>query len=256
MNLSSISNLLLILALLPLHALAGGPYSAEPIEAWVVDKETGRPLEGVVVTANWELNYGTAGGSVPHGQLMVMEAVTDQRGRFHFPAWGPKAVPSFSIKPQDLRETLYLALFPVVLDLDVFHAPQLVLFKSGYKHASLANWNDVILEHKSGEYAPLRRSEWNGKTIKLELFKGTLQEYYSNDLMDLQIRIGFAYDSKNCEWKQVPRMIAALHRLSLKFDEQGVKLPIGVHVKKVDNIGVLNDSACGSVQDFFRSYLK
>lgn len=46
-------------------------YSAEPIEAWVVDAETKQPLDGVVVTANWQLKEGTFGGSVQVGQLMV-----------------------------------------------------------------------------------------------------------------------------------------------------------------------------------------
>jgi hypothetical protein len=66
-------------------------YWAEAIEAWVVDADSGRPLDGVIVVAHWELRYGLEGGGTH--QLMVMEAVTDQQGRFHFPAWGPKEIP-------------------------------------------------------------------------------------------------------------------------------------------------------------------
>ena len=44
-----------------------------PIEAWVVDAETGKPIEGVVVTANWELVKGSLDGPRYYGQLEVKE---------------------------------------------------------------------------------------------------------------------------------------------------------------------------------------
>src|SRR5437879_7785045 len=80
---------LLFTALLPLSACGGMPvYRAAPIEAWVVDADTNEPLEGVIVTANWQLVSGTlAGGEVPKGQLMVMEAVTDKDGGFYVEDW-------------------------------------------------------------------------------------------------------------------------------------------------------------------------
>src|SRR3990172_3705709 len=87
---------LLLIFCLPLTAcaLVSLKYSAEPIEARVVDAETKQPLEGVIVTANWELVEGTlAGGPRVLGQMMVMEAVTDANGRFSFPALGPKINP-------------------------------------------------------------------------------------------------------------------------------------------------------------------
>src|SRR5947209_3399798 len=66
-------------------------YSAEPITATVVDADTKEPLEGVVVVAHWEMKGGLEGGNV-EGEVMIMEAVTDAQGKFHFPAWGPKKV--------------------------------------------------------------------------------------------------------------------------------------------------------------------
>src|SRR6266849_1854255 len=92
MKRSPLARIFALICLLPLQACAT-TYSAEPIEAWVVDADSGQPIEGVVVTANWELEIGTLGGNIPVGQIMVMETVTDQKGRFYFPAWGPKAVP-------------------------------------------------------------------------------------------------------------------------------------------------------------------
>ena len=79
--------------LMALPACAGPlTYSAEAIEAKVIDADTKKPLDGVVVTANWQLEEGTLGGNVQAGQLMVMEAVTGKDGKFAFPGWGPKTV--------------------------------------------------------------------------------------------------------------------------------------------------------------------
>ena len=38
-----------------MEACADPYYTAAPIEAWVVDADTGAPIEGAVVTANWQL---------------------------------------------------------------------------------------------------------------------------------------------------------------------------------------------------------
>src|SRR2546422_4340820 len=64
-------------------------YSAEAIEGSVADAETGRPLEGVIAVAHWQLKGGFEGGT-PIGELQILEAVTDPNGRYSFPAWGPK----------------------------------------------------------------------------------------------------------------------------------------------------------------------
>ena len=68
---------LLAFAMLPLQGCAK-EYSAKAIEAWVVDANSGQPLEGVAVVAHWELNYGLEGGGAY--QLIVMETVTDSAG--------------------------------------------------------------------------------------------------------------------------------------------------------------------------------
>ncbi|MHB8535099.1 MAG: peptidase associated/transthyretin-like domain-containing protein [Sulfuricaulis sp.] len=137
-------------ALVSLPACAGPlTYSAEPIEAWVVDAKTKQPLEGVVVTANWQLEEGTLGGSVPAGQLMVLESVTDKNGRFFFPAWGPKRVPKGHLVNDD---------------------PQLLLFMSGYEYQRL---NNPYSSNRELRLRPVRRSVWSGRTIELKKFVGT-----------------------------------------------------------------------------------
>lgn len=98
----SLGPVLLLAILLPLPGCVTYPreYSAEAIEGWVVDGETGKPIEGVNVTANWELEIDTPGGRSAVGQMMIMETVTDAAGRYYFPAWGPKPVPPYDM-PDD-----------------------------------------------------------------------------------------------------------------------------------------------------------
>ena len=68
-------------------------YSAKPTFGFVVDAQTRQPVEGAVVVAQWDLEYGLEGGAAY--AWVVMETVTDSQGRFDFAGWGPKKVPHF-----------------------------------------------------------------------------------------------------------------------------------------------------------------
>ncbi len=213
--------------LLPaLLGMGGYPskYSAEAIEARVIDAETKRPLEGVIVTANWELEEGTLGGNVPVGQLMVMEAVTDKSGRFYLPAWGPKRPPKGGLRNKD---------------------PQLLLFKSGYHFRRLDNeFRDYMYEE------PVHRSEWNGKTIEMKPFRGTIEEY-ANHLSFLNTSLESIL-SEECGWKEIPQMIIAIDRQAKIFQKRGI---YGLPSIKSLEVRYTNFKArCGSVVDFFKSY--
>lgn len=209
-----------------LPACAALTYSAEPIEAWVVDAETQRPLEGVVVVAHWELRGGPSpGGSTPVGQLMVMEAVTDKNGRFHFPAWGPKLRPALT----ELHN----------------HDPHLILFKSSYRYAGLANEMRYISRPET-ILEPVRRSDWNGKTIELKPFKGTVEEW-ARHLGFLMTSLRFV--EENCNWKKTPRIILALDSEKELLKKSGI-------IRTFYSISYLptNEKECGSPQEFFRTY--
>ena len=65
-------------------------YSADPITAYVVDQETGAPIEGANVAAGWELEGGRSGIQTV-GWFKFMEAVTDAEGKFSLPGWGPES---------------------------------------------------------------------------------------------------------------------------------------------------------------------
>ena len=224
--------ILTCLATLP--ACASLMYSAEPIDAKVIDADTKQPLEGVIVIANWELRGpATAGGSAPIGQLRVMETVTDKDGQFSFPAWGPKPARG------------------ALLNRD----PQLLLFKPGYRYRGLEN------EFRDGmELEPLRRSEWNRKTIALKPFKGTIEEWIKNfESLNNDLEHIAADQPEECNWKKLPRTIVAMFNERKALERKGINPHT---LSSLDKRLLVNDeyytkkgcSACGSPKEFLRNY--
>jgi hypothetical protein len=131
-------------------------YSAAPISAQVLDAETGRPVAGVYVVADWQLLGGLEGGS-NIGAVTVMETQTDETGRFRFPAWGPKEI----VNPSGVYSNARVR----------NRAPGLTLFKSGYEYAVMVNYRSVVPDPNN------MHSEWDRKTIQLKPFHGTTAQY-------------------------------------------------------------------------------
>jgi hypothetical protein len=125
-------------------AACGSPYyTSDPIEAWVVDADTGQPIEGAVVTANWQLvsaSLDTGGRKLR--QLEVLETTTDKNGRFYFPGFT-----KINFTLDELRE----------------EDPQILIFKPGYQYFRAVGVAESY-EAKSGSH---RHSEISGKTIAL-----------------------------------------------------------------------------------------
>jgi len=145
--------MILITRLLLLMSLAMGMeawgadayYTAAPIEAWVVDADTGAPIEGAVVTANWQLvgfSYDTGGRKL--GQLEVMETVTDRNGRFHFPGFTKTNTSGNVLREED---------------------PQILIFKSRYRYLRAANQYPIGKEGEQGTY---RKSPIIGQKLKMK----------------------------------------------------------------------------------------
>ncbi len=176
-------------------------YSAKPIEAWIVDEDTGKPLKNVVVVIYWELH----GGMQPHpvGQLTIMETVTDKNGRFYFPAWGPKT--TFR---GYLRST----------------QPHIIFFKSGYEWGYFSN--DISRKSSLGiNY--IRISKWHGKSIELSKFKGNMEKYLDKlfDLRDDLDDISEYQNILDCEWKEIPIMTQAIRKEYSNFPPYLEKCP-------------------------------
>jgi len=191
-----LSRLVLLLLTSALWAVAGNAdalsYSAKPIRATVVDAETGQPIEGVIVNAYWHLEDQGGHGL---GPFNLTEAVTDSKGVFYMPGWGPLEVPRSPDQP--LRRAR--------LDPD---QPWLQLFKPGYKFQTVAgNESTSYLNDPFWTGDPVRASAWDGKVIKLERFQGP-DERYLRRLEGARASAGIGA----CWWVKTPRMTAAFIR--------------------------------------------
>jgi hypothetical protein len=208
----------------PLSA-CGFVYSAGSIEGWVVDAETEKPISDMVVVAHWQLKGGFEGGT-PVNEVKILESLTDQNGRYFFPAWGPR--------------------FALMGDLSS-DAPVILMFKRGYKFLGLGNYNrqDGIVS----------RSEWNEKTVKLGRFNGTLAQYaqhlsgLNSDLWTIGYDVGRHWGDP-CGWKSFPNMLRALDPLDREIE------PLRLGYRTVagmlrDNDSKLHSAGCGTVTDLF-----
>ncbi len=169
------------------HAAAQPPaYSAAEIRGRVVDADTREPLAGVHVVAQWILITGMV-----HPQsitrLHILETLTDATGEYQLPAWGPK--------PR-----------PFLAELDSAD-PRLTFFRPGYRMLDRSN---QVPHHE-----PLRTSRWHGKTIELEPFRGSPEEW-ANQLSLLQTGLGWGHNTDhvvprvNDDWKHMPRIVLAV----------------------------------------------
>ena len=167
-------------------------YTADEIEGWVIDSNTGQPIEGVIVLAHWQLRGGFT--NKPLQELKVFEDVTDSKGRYFFPAWGPK--------------------FAFLGSLDS-RSPAVYMFKPGFEV--------LVINNTSADGWGYTRFSYNKKSIKMQRFTGTLAEYASklSWLSDDLEHIGLLYDSL-CGWQSFPTMVRALDKQETELRQAGV----------------------------------
>lgn len=176
--------LLLAVGFLFIVPIACSPiYWIAPIDARVVDAETGAPVKGANVIANWQLVTGSLDGERATGQLAVREATTNDQGEFHFDGF-VRVNPSMShLRGQD---------------------PQLIVFKPGYEFQRI--WN-----HR-GSTHPLvvgfrRTAQVDGKEIKLTRLTsaGT-----SRDPFYWRLQSDLSYLINDCGWKYISNALVAM----------------------------------------------
>jgi len=174
----------LLLAAVTVTACGSPWYTSDPIEAWVVDAETGAPIEGAVVTANWQLvapSLDTGGRKLR--QLEVMETKTDKNGRFYFPGFT-----KINFTLDELRD----------------EDPQILIFKSDYEYFRIVRIEDSGSGSGSGSR---RRSSIVGRKIELkkETSSGQLRALKMESLTSSLMNIWVSGDAK-----RIPKMFAAL----------------------------------------------
>lgn len=172
-------------------------YRSQPIHGRVTDDQTQQPLEGAVVVAVWELHGGWFHPSVS-GNLMALEAVTDQAGRFSLPAWGPEWTFSSYVKQTD----------PTLI---VFHRDYYFWIRS----------NDGSLEPPPRLSSEMLASQWTGKTIGLMRRASDWGESEANArsaerylLLDLA--------EPRCIWQRMPHLTLELLRRAEESRGNGI----------------------------------
>lgn len=189
------SALLLGLAVLLAAEVEGPPpltYSAKPGQGVVVDAQTGEPLGGVIVVAQWVLDQAGVGS---YRRLHVFETTTDVTGNYVIPGWGPKRNPFYPctrLRDQD---------------------PEMSFFKRGYTPHYVQNRWD-----RNGS---MRFSEWDGKTIRLLRFTGTNDEW-ARKLSLLQTGLAWGWDV--VDWRLMPRITLALELERLILEQKPLKV--------------------------------
>lgn len=217
-------------------------YSAKAIEAWVVDEETKKPLEGVIVVAHWELRYGLEGGGAY--QLHILETVTDKNGRFNFPAWGPKRIPEHLPREARLKN----------------NDPGLGMYYPNYNAVILANERSMKLMGDHGDSE--RTSDWNGKTIEMKR-SGSGVRLSENIFIDgkkenvafiksLQSVLHFVRNTRTCDWIHVPRMIVALTNERERLQRSGNRdLSDAWEMRNFER-----ETQCGVAAEILKGYVK
>jgi hypothetical protein len=162
----------------------GSPYYvSDPIEAWVVDAETGKPIEGAIVTANWQLlSFGFDTGGRKLYQLEVMETVTDAKGRFFFPG--------------------FTKLNPALADLGD-DDPKIRIFKPGYEYSGMSS----NYRNHPGLKSAHRHSKADAHTFRLRKESDPRKYAHAIDMLntDLSALVERGYQ------KEIPRMSLALN---------------------------------------------
>lgn len=175
-------------------------YISDPIEAWVVDAETGKPIEGAIVTANWQLvAFGLDTGGRKLHQLEVMETVTDSKGRFHFPGF-----------------TKLNLSFEQLGDGD----PRIRIFKPGYDYSGISSNYFGRPEAKG----PHRHSPADGRTFRLKKEPDIRKYAHRIDMLNTDL----SAVTERGYGKLIPRMSLVLNCEKQRVHRIDPMIPISV----------------------------
>jgi hypothetical protein len=216
----------LLTAALALYIVISKLNMAPATEGWVVDADSGEPVEGVVVVAYWGMEKAWAWSVAPAGAIAVFEEVTDKDGYYRIPGWGPR-----------------LAKYSVRESAD----PLIILFKNGYEPKFLSNMTAGGSGYNSSG-ALYRPSMWDGKTVELKRFGGDLPKQ-ANALGVLGRSLESYVVEYNCGWKKIPRMLLALkeQRELMTANKQLASFVYAGNIRT-------DEKLCGSPDSFFKEY--
>jgi hypothetical protein len=205
-------------------------FGSPPITGIVVDAVDKKPLVGANVVAQWTID---APGGRPLGSLKVLETVTDSRGTFTLPGWGPLPIPS---------EKPYGAGIPP-------DSPAIIVFKAGYATERL--FEDSDASYREGNRpiisATSRGSRWNNNTLALQR-RNPDWGFYSITV-DQAVEYITTYDG--CALKHIPHLATAVRNEKLRLAEESHH-QLDDPISRLFRNGSLAD--CGDMSEFFKIY--
>lgn len=186
--------LVIALLLLGVSGCASAPfYSAEAVRGKVVDNKTGKPLEHVIVLAQWKLVTTTRGSEA--GILKIIEVETDKQGNYVIPAWGPRPRPPF--RELDYRD------------------PVIIILKEGYVAEILVN---RLVSWGNRNKSSVRTSLWNGKTILLKRNGQDIER-----IADRLRTVHSVLPRDKSNWRKYPRTAVLLTDEHMRLYQLGLK---------------------------------
>lgn len=187
----SLGRILISISLPILLGACATPYFAKEIRGKVVDADSGEPLGGVNVVAKWDYHSPVTG----HGStfLYLTETVTGDDGSYVIPSLGP-------------------TLLPPLANFWGGHDPRMLIFKREYAPAFLSN-DLVSPENIHKRKPPVGDTKWNGQTIKLKKWQGSLERYW-DELSSLCNEL--PHNTKQ-EWRQYPHILLAIKKEELRL---------------------------------------
>lgn len=226
---------LLTLLMGPLAACAETPtiYESKPIEGWVIDADTGAPIEGAVVLANWEmwLHGPKAVGDVYDPK--IMEAVTDSSGHFVIAGWGPEPVCCGYMTEED---------------------PLIHIFKPGYAGFAISDGHSAVVDDPR-----VRNPYWNGQKFQLKSYKGNYKgdegqnDFDTFDRFIFVANFGFLTQRQApCGWTKVPNFMQAVSQQLDIFKQHGYYDRNSI-IKNLlaHEINITESDHCESPKEFF-----
>ena len=203
----------LSLALALAGCAMGSPfYTAEPFSAQVVDDETGQPIEGANVVANWELVSGGLDGQRHMGQLEVKETVTDANGRFSFEGF-TRANPSFG----ELRDA----------------DPRVLVFKGGYEahtyYGAIRDPRDYPATH--------RQAAVDGKVLRLAKVKPMQMgpKGYERPVFHFLLTGDVRDIVADCQWQKIPRLLTAMEAERTRLLTLYPNASVGIGIERLSS---------------------
>lgn len=240
-RLIGITTVVLGLALLVSYRSGLWPLSAAAIDSRVVDGTTGKPIEGAVVVAYWQVMQGSmTGDSLPCTPANLEEAVTDRQGRFHIPGWGPTWSPCFTGMPAN--------------------DPIMYVFKPGYYYGKFDNvpiYGQTTTRTPGSfyDYLSLMKipdsdlTDSNPKNLKSALWNFN---EFSDELGEFT-----TFMPSECNWKKMPKMMRVLE------SQRIAQSAIPGHFRGITGDLIAEDEdfrkaapQCGSTKEFIEGLMK